>query len=50
MGSLLSSPPVAQALVFECVRWLWSFHRLLVKCLKWRERDKPEPNKVAESD
>jgi hypothetical protein len=42
--------PVVQAPAVECVRWSWSSDRIAVWCLKWREKGKPEPKKVAESD
>jgi len=50
MEALPPPPPAAQAPapVFECVRWGWSSDRLLVWCLKWRERGKTEPKKVSE--
>ena len=43
-------PPPPAPVVYECVRWSWSSDRIAVWCLKWREKGKPEPKKVAESD
>jgi len=50
MDALPPPPPAAQSPVFECIKWTWTPDRLLVWCLKWREKGKPEPKKVAESD
>ena len=50
MDALPPSPPTAQAPVFECVKWSWSPDRLLVWCLKWREKKNPEPKKVVETE
>jgi hypothetical protein len=50
---VLPPPPLtaqAPAPVFECVRWSWSSDRKEVWCLKWREKNKPEPKKVAEAE
>jgi len=43
-------PPVVQAPAVECVRWSWSSDRKEVWCLQWREKGKPEPKKVAETE
>jgi hypothetical protein len=38
MDALPPPPPAIQAPVFECLKWSWTPDRLLVWCLKWRER------------
>ena len=43
-------PPPPAPVVYECVRWSWSSDRKEVWCLQWREKNKPEPKKVAEAE